>query len=389
MGIFIPHSKLPNLRAYKYQSEDRSLITKYILKPFWHKFVNVFPMWMAPNVVTLCGFGFILVNIVTVLYYDPTLTKEAPRWVYFSYALGLFMYQTFDACDGTHARRTGQSGPLGELFDHCIDSLNTTISMLVFCSAVGTGMTKLTVLSQFALLCNFYLSTWEEYHTHKLFLSEFSGPVEGILMIVSAFTLTGVYGPKTLWHTKVFEFYLSRRFIVVETIDIVNAFCAVGLVFNIISARRNVVQHYRSTSNSTESANKKVQTATAGLIPFFLYFATVFIVIAYDPRIISWPFILTIGLTMAFSVGRVIVSHLTMQSFPIINPPMFIPLFQLLFQLASKMVGIDSATVLSPLNWLGLGLSLGLHAMFVTEVIYEFTTFLDIYALSIKHPKEA
>ena len=29
------------------------------------------------------------------------------------YAFGLFMYQTFDGCDGCHARRTGQSGPLG------------------------------------------------------------------------------------------------------------------------------------------------------------------------------------------------------------------------------------------------------------------------------------
>jgi ethanolaminephosphotransferase len=32
--------------------------------------------------------------------------------------LGFFIYQSFDAIDGKQARRTGTSGPLGELFDH-------------------------------------------------------------------------------------------------------------------------------------------------------------------------------------------------------------------------------------------------------------------------------
>lgn len=43
-------------------------------------------------------------------------------------------------------------------------------------------------------LANFYLSTWEEYHTGTLYLSYFSGPVEGILMVVIVFIITGFYG---------------------------------------------------------------------------------------------------------------------------------------------------------------------------------------------------
>jgi phosphatidylglycerophosphate synthase len=34
------------------------------------------------------------------------------------FGIGLFIYQSLDAIDGKQARRTGQSGPLGELFDH-------------------------------------------------------------------------------------------------------------------------------------------------------------------------------------------------------------------------------------------------------------------------------
>lgn len=52
------------------------------------------------------------------LWYNPTLDTDCPPWVYLSWAIGLFLYQTFDAVDGSQARRTGQSGPLGELFDH-------------------------------------------------------------------------------------------------------------------------------------------------------------------------------------------------------------------------------------------------------------------------------
>jgi len=43
-------------------------------------------------------------------------------------------------------------------------------------------------------LCNFYLTTWEEYHTGVLFLGYFNGPVEGILMITLFYFVTAVYG---------------------------------------------------------------------------------------------------------------------------------------------------------------------------------------------------
>lgn len=35
-----------------------------------------------------------------------------------SFAIGMWIYQSLDAIDGKQARRTGTSGPLGELFDH-------------------------------------------------------------------------------------------------------------------------------------------------------------------------------------------------------------------------------------------------------------------------------
>ncbi|QLL32778.1 hypothetical protein HG536_0D03000 [Torulaspora globosa] len=343
---------------------------------------------MAPNVVTLSGFCFIIINVITTLYYDPTLTEESPRWTYFSYALGLFLYQTFDACDGMHARRTGQSGPLGELFDHCIDSLNTTLSLFPFCSASGIGYSYLFIFSQFAVLCNFYLSTWEEYHTHMLFLSEFSGPVEGILLICSTFILAGIFGPQKVWHTELATFNFGTYTFKFETLDLMIGFSALGLLFNIISARRNVLQYYKK-ENGVDCSQKQWK-AMIGLAPFFFYYATVFLAILIEPKFMSFPFIVSIGLTMAFVVGRIIIAHLTKQKFPVDNPPMAIPFFQIIFHsIATRFLGYNNDAVVTALVWLGFGLSVGIHLMFVNDIIYDFTAYLDIYALSIKHPKVA
>lgn len=343
---------------------------------------------MAPNVVTLSGFCFIIINVLTVLYYDPGLNQETPRWTYFSYAIGLFLYQTFDACDGMHARRTGQSGPLGELFDHCIDSLNTTLSLFPFCSVTGIGYGYIFIFSQFAVLANFYLSTWEEYHTHMLFLSEFSGPVEGILMICSSFVLAGIFGPEVVWHTKLFSFSLFGFAIEVENVQIMIAFCGVGLLFNVLSARNNVIKHYRKEDNVT--FKEKQLKAMEGLLPFIVYYISVFTAVAIDPNFIDFPFIYSIGLTMAFVVGRIITAHLTKQSFPMIHPPMLIPSLQIALRcIAVNFLGHSETIVVTALSWMGLGLALGIHIMFINDIIYDFTAYLDIYALSIKHPKVA
>lgn len=143
---------------------------------------------------------FILANLLTLLYYDPSLECSVdpsscpPNWIYFSWAIGLFLYQSFDAIDGKQARKTGMAGPLGELFDHGCDALNTTLEVILSAAALNIGTSWWFVISQIATIANFYLSTWEEYHTGTLYLSVFSGPVEGIIIIVILYIITGFFG---------------------------------------------------------------------------------------------------------------------------------------------------------------------------------------------------
>lgn len=393
MGVFIAHENLPALKEYKYQSDDRLVVTKYVLKPFWLEFVKLFPMLMAPNAVTLSGFMFIVVNVLTVLYYNPYLDEEMPRWTYFLYAFGLFMYQTFDACDGTHARRTGQSGPLGELFDHCVDAMNTLLCVVVFGLVIRTGYTPMLFVLLFATLCNFYLSTWEEYHTHVLFLLEVSGPVEGILMLVTIYILTGVFGPD-IWSAlvllvpvEVLPFavpFVTGSTWNISVMDIAVVFGAAGIYFNIHSAHYNVSQAYKGEPAKTRKALR-------GLVPLFLYAALCTVLMVLHPLVMTshaMALLFSIGFTMAFTVGRIIIGHLLKQKFPMRNPPMFIPLCQMvLILLLHNVYHYDYATVVAAVVWGGLGLTMGIHGMFITEIIYEITLYLDIYALSIKHPK--
>lgn len=379
MSIFIPVEALPRLKEYKYQSEDRSVLTKYILKPFWSKFVTIFPLSMAPNMVTLLGLLFIVIADVFVLYYDGDYLSNCPTWVYFYHGIAVFMYQTFDACDGMHARRTGQSSPLGELFDHCCDSMNTTLMTIQFCSVSGVGRTWMVFIIQFSSLANFYLSTWEEYFTHKLFLAEVSGPVEGLLMISFVFIMTGIVGREIVWDLELFKIGD-----VIITSTYLSAFAGfIVMSFGIYSARKNVIKTLKEDKREVE-----LPTAQFGLLPFFTYYCTVFTLLYIHPEIISeftTPMVLTIGATVSFCVGRIITGHLTKQKFPFFNLPTAIPMLQML---ALAVLPWDYETKLSCVVWCGFAGSIVFYGVFVSEIIFDITTYLDIWALSIKHPQK-
>ena len=153
---------------------------------------------MAPNMVTLVGFFFILGNVFLLAVFIPDLVGPAPSWLYFSFAFGLFMYQTMDNVDGKQARRTGTSSGLGELFDHGIDSLNCTLASLLETAAMGLGTSPAGVFTALCPCLAMFFSTWETYHTHTLYLGYINGPTEGLLIACGIMVLSGIYGPQ-IW----------------------------------------------------------------------------------------------------------------------------------------------------------------------------------------------
>lgn len=61
----------------------------------WNWAAELLPLWLAPNLVTLIGFGFILVNVLTLVLVMPDLAGPGPSWMYYSFAAGLWMYVSF------------------------------------------------------------------------------------------------------------------------------------------------------------------------------------------------------------------------------------------------------------------------------------------------------
>eukprot|EP01062_Namystynia_karyoxenos_P063105 TRINITY_DN55922_c0_g1_i1.p1 TRINITY_DN55922_c0_g1~~TRINITY_DN55922_c0_g1_i1.p1 ORF type:complete len:427 (+),score=144.42 TRINITY_DN55922_c0_g1_i1:85-1281(+) len=112
-----------NVRKYRYKSPNLSLFERLFLNSFWERVAALYPMWLAPNLVSLSGFGCIVAAAALSLTRSPDLRGELPGWGYACLAFLFFAYQTFDGSDGKQARRTGSGSPLGELVDHGIDAV--------------------------------------------------------------------------------------------------------------------------------------------------------------------------------------------------------------------------------------------------------------------------
>jgi len=76
--------------------------------------------------------------------------------------------------DGKQARRTGSSGPLGELFDHGLDSWTTVFIPTGLYSVFGRGHYSISIKRMFFcywnVFFNFIFSHWEKYNTGVLYL---------------------------------------------------------------------------------------------------------------------------------------------------------------------------------------------------------------------------
>lgn len=90
----------------------------------------------------------------------------------FSYINKYNNYSHTDGIDGKQARRTGTSGPLGELFDHGVDSYSAVLIPIYMFSLFGrTDLTPWHMhFVTWNVFLNFYLSHFEKYNTGVMFL---------------------------------------------------------------------------------------------------------------------------------------------------------------------------------------------------------------------------
>ncbi|KAL8993994.1 MAG: hypothetical protein Q9169_005925 [Polycauliona sp. 2 TL-2023] len=285
------------------------------IKAKWNGFVELLPLWLAPNMVTLLGFFFILADIILLEIFIPDLVGPAPSWLYYSFAFGVWMYSTMDNVDGKQARRTGQSSGLGELFDHGIDSLNCTLASLCETAAMGLGSSPKGVFTALIPCLPMFFSTWETYHTHTLYLGYFNGPTEGLIIACSMMIASGYYGPQ-IWTQPVTDLvnwptvFGDASVIDVWIPVIFSTFLFIHLpacVINVVKARR--------------AQELPIAPVFAEWLPIIIFTAsgTAWLYSPYSTLMRDNRLVL-FCLTMSFVFGRmttkIILAHLTRQPFP-------------------------------------------------------------------------
>lgn len=88
-----------------------------------------------------------------------------PRWATAFNILGIFIYQTLDCIDGKQARKTGSSGPLGELFDHGCDSLVISLMAINYIAISMSGYSFNSFMALGTCLLNACVGLLSDYHT--------------------------------------------------------------------------------------------------------------------------------------------------------------------------------------------------------------------------------
>lgn len=408
------------LAQYKYSSSGSSLISKYVLGPYWNWFVTLFPTSVAPNTITLSGLLLVVANLLTLFYYDgemahstrlrahvlekdgvlptvpllprgglppalastPSATEGiVPSWMLVVWSLCLFLYQSLDAIDGKQARRTGMAGPLGELFDHGCDALNTSLEAILIAAITGLGRSSWTLVGLVSAMANFFLTTWEEYHTHTLFLSSFSGPVEGILMLCVLFLAVAYWGPafcvQGLLHvTRLEEVPWVRAHLAwlnVPLGDLLMTLASVGLLWNGWNGYVNVRRQCRIEKRSP-------WTPLLGLWPFVLQcVAHLFWAQGQGSRIVSQdnvfiPFLLCWGLSFAYLVGLVILAHVCRTPYPYGNILIYLAVALAIDANLPAPLLQTSATSTTAVVYAALALASAMYAYFVYDVIHTITT---------------
>lgn len=202
---YLTKDVLSGFDKYKYCSVDTSPVSNYVMHPFWNWLVQFYPLWIAPNVLTFAGFLLLILQFFVFTYFDNYFYASDdthpeyppfPNWVWLFAANCMFWAHQLDGTDGKQARRTKTSSPLGELFDHGLDSWATLFMPIGLYSVFGRGEHSLsperTFMMLVAVMVMFFTSHWEKYNTGVLYLPW--GYDVSQLVLTSIYLVTFIFG---------------------------------------------------------------------------------------------------------------------------------------------------------------------------------------------------
>ncbi|XP_031980644.1 ethanolaminephosphotransferase 1-like isoform X3 [Corvus kubaryi] len=314
---YVSGRQLHGFRHYKYSAVDTNPLSVYIMQPIWNKIIKIVPLWIAPNLLTFSGFVMILFNYFLLSFYDWDYTASGtspglvPTWVWLFSAFTTFCAYALDSIDGKHARRTQSSTPLGELFDHGLDSWATSIFVLSFFSVCSrdNGKTGVSVYTMYIylsiVLFNFMCSHWEKYNTGVLFLPW--GYDISQVVLIAAYLLTGAVGVEIWQEPLLFGYYITDALVIL--------LIGFSLFLSFPQTLYNIYRAHLKKTLKNDSLYEGLLPLVSPLLLFVLLTVWVVLspsnILAKQPRLFLWM----VGVAFSNVIGRQLSEHLNIYIF--------------------------------------------------------------------------
>jgi len=175
------------MENYSYSAEDKSVLTPLIYKCFVFPLVKILPESIPANIITIFSNSFVVFSFI-VAYLNYLHDTYRFLWLI---PVFCWTYIVGDYSDGVQARRTKTGSPLGEYFDHFLDSFVTGLltGILMFCFRV-TNPILLFCVYQF-LYVGQIGTFWGRFKDGVMQFSTFSTS-EGTMAIAIMSTLSSI-----------------------------------------------------------------------------------------------------------------------------------------------------------------------------------------------------
>ncbi len=177
------------LRRYSYRTDCRSLLDPWLDRLWYRPVLALVPRSVPANALTLLAFGLVLAACGACLAAVGHPEREV---LLVAAGLAFWGYHTLDNVDGPHARRTGTSGPLGELLDHGLDAFVAFLVPLCLALAMSLSPAWTLALASMAAV-GFWTTMWEVHRTGVMTTGRLSD-VEAALATAALLVVAGIVG---------------------------------------------------------------------------------------------------------------------------------------------------------------------------------------------------
>ncbi|EKE37926.1 hypothetical protein ENUP19_0228G0015 [Entamoeba nuttalli] len=371
--LFVSEQGLDNLQYYKYSGVDLSLMVNYFLGPyFWNLLIEKFPMWLAPNMITLAGGLFMgMAMIVMNIFLDPN--SEPNILVNTFVCIMIFLYQTADNLDGKQARRTKSSSPLGELFDHGVDSIMIGIFSVAVVLNLHLTTTKCYLLMM-VLNTVFYMSHWEEYHVGTLVLGYIMNPTE-LQYLTIGFLLFQGFFPK-----------------VGETVILMVSINDMIYYFILICCILGCFKYYLNVSHWSQKNNTNLSSAILCMTQYFIFLIlTLLLVLLLQINLnqsykVFWINCYIIILINAYLTQRLVVKRICKEPISMMDNIFYGYGLYIIILFIVLILHNESLAFLTTIG--GLIFAFFMESLLIGDICYAFSRHLGIHVLTISPIEE-